>query len=139
MADITIPELTAAVATSNNDLFETAVVDGQSTSGYASKKLSMAQIANHIAAIAQYPGLNTTEKELVDAINEIFGVALTGTLTAGNTTLTLQNAAITTNSTVDIYTDTYGVNPTDVTLSSGSITLTFAPQSANIAVKVIIK
>ena len=39
-------------------------------------------------------------------------------------------------STVEIYTDTFGVNPTDASVSSGSITLTFASQSSDIGVKV---
>ena len=39
-------------------------------------------------------------------------------------------------STVEIYTNTFGVNPTDASVSSGSITLTFASQSSDIGVKV---
>ena len=136
MADITIPELTAAVATSNDDLFETAEVDEQSASGYASKKLSMAQIANHIASNVNYPTLLTTAKTLIAALNEIGGKILTGTLVAGNTSLVLSDAAITTSSMIDIYTDTYGVNPSAVGVATGSITLTFDSQAADVAVKV---
>lgn len=61
---------------------------------------------------------------------------VTGTLTAGSTSVTLSNAAITTSSTLDIYTDVYGVNPTDVSVSSGNVTLTFEAQDSNIGVKV---
>lgn len=59
-----------------------------------------------------------------------------GTLTAGQTTLTLTDSAITTNSTLDFYTDTFGINPTDVTVTTGSVTLTFEAQANNIEVKV---
>lgn len=77
----------------------------------------------------------TTMNNLEARIAAIF-TDVTGTLTAGSTTVTLSNAAITTSSTLDIYTDVYGVNPTDVTVSSGSVTLTFEAQDSNIGVKV---
>lgn len=61
---------------------------------------------------------------------------VTGTLIAGQTSLTLSNVAITTNSTIDIYTDSYGVNPTAVSVTNGSVTLTFDEQSTDLIVKV---
>lgn len=64
---------------------------------------------------------------------------LTGTLTAGSTTLTLQNAAITINSVYDIYTDKWGVNPTDVVVTAGKITLTFEKQNASLGVRVEVR
>lgn len=63
-------------------------------------------------------------------------IELTGTLTTGQTSLTIQNAAITTSSTIDFYTDTFGVNPTAVTVATGSITLTFDVQQSDLGVKV---
>lgn len=77
----------------------------------------------------------TTMNNLEARIAAIF-TDVTGTLTAGSTSVTLSNAAITTSSTLDIYTDVYGVNPTDVSVSSGSVTLTFEAQESNIGVKV---
>lgn len=59
-----------------------------------------------------------------------------GTLTAGSTSITLQDASITTTSTVDFYTDAFGVNPTDAVISTGSITLTFEAQANDVSVKV---
>ena len=64
---------------------------------------------------------------------------LTQTLTAGQTGLTFTSVAIRTDSFMDIYTDTLGVNPTGVTSVSGSITLTFDAQSSDIVVAVIIR
>ena len=61
---------------------------------------------------------------------------VTGTLTAGNTSVTLSDASITSNSTFDIYTDTFGVNPTGITVATGSITLTFKSQASDVNVKV---
>lgn len=63
-------------------------------------------------------------------------VELTGGLLAGNTTLQLADASITTGSTFDIFTDIYGVSPTAVTVATGSITLTFEAQSVGMQVKV---
>lgn len=60
---------------------------------------------------------------------------VTGTLTAGQTTITLQDAAILTTSTVEIYTDVFGVNPTSVVVAAGSVTITFPAQANNIGVK----
>lgn len=61
---------------------------------------------------------------------------VTGTLVAGNTSITLSDASILTTSTIDIYTDVFGVNPTAISVATGSVTLTFPVQSANIGVKV---
>lgn len=61
---------------------------------------------------------------------------ITGTLEAGETTLTISNQAITTSSTIDIYTDVFGVAPTNQVVTAGQIVLTFESQANNIGVKV---
>lgn len=61
---------------------------------------------------------------------------LTGTLTAGTTTITLTDSAITTDSTFDFYTSIYGVSPTNVSVAAGSITLTFDAQKTDMNVEV---
>lgn len=70
MATKSISQLDTAVAVSNDDLFETAVPDSGSATGYSSKKHSMAVIADHAANTVVYPTLQTTAKTLVGAINE---------------------------------------------------------------------
>lgn len=67
---------------------------------------------------------------------EFIFTEVTGTLTAGQTSITLSDDAITTSSTLDIYTDTFGVNPTAITVATGSVTLTFDAQASNMNVKV---
>lgn len=64
---------------------------------------------------------------------------VTGTLSAGSTSITLTNNAITTDSVIDIYTSVYGVNPINVTDSNGSITLTFDAQSSNVTIRVEVR
>lgn len=61
---------------------------------------------------------------------------LTDTLTVGSTSVTISDSAILTTSTIDIYTDTFGVNPTNVVVTTGSITLTFEVQQSDVVVKV---
>ena len=63
-------------------------------------------------------------------------VEVVGTLTAGSTTLTLSNASITLSSTLDFFTDAYGVSPSNVAVSTGSVALTFEAQASDVSVKV---
>ena len=63
---------------------------------------------------------------------------LTGTLTAGQTSLTIEDEGITLNAIVDIYTDVFGVDPTNVVVANGSITITFDAQASDLSVKVVI-
>ena len=63
-------------------------------------------------------------------------IELTGTLTAGTTTITLTNNAITTDSKFDFYTSIYGVSPTNVTVAAGSITLMIDAHKTNMNVEV---
>lgn len=60
---------------------------------------------------------------------------VTGTLTAGSTSITLSDAAITTSSTIEVFND-LDVPYNSKTLSTGNITLTFDAQSSNMSVKV---
>ena len=60
-----------------------------------------------------------------------------GTLSVGATTVALQfSATVGATDLVDIYTDTYGVNPTAVSVSGDTITLTFTAQASAVAVAV---
>lgn len=66
-------------------------------------------------------------------------VVLTGTLAVGATSITLQNSAITSDSTIDVYTDKFGISPSNVVVETGKITLTFDAQSESLGVKVEVK
>lgn len=97
------------------------------------------------------PEANASHKGYILAVNEAGNwqitappfeakpIVITGTLPAGSTTLTLQNAAITINSVYDIYTDKWGVNPTDVVVTAGKITMTFEKQNASLGVRVEVR
>lgn len=80
-----------------------------------------------------------TQIKAVDVGSGGGGVAwtdITGTLTAGQTSLILQNVAITESSTIDYYTDIFGVSPTNSVVTNGQIVLTFDAQSSDLGVKV---
>ena len=72
-------------------------------------------------------------------ISDCLGLQLTGTLAVGNTTLTFSDSRITANSMVDYYTDTYGVSPSDITVSAGQIVFTFPAQANAVNVKVVLR
>ena len=70
---------------------------------------------------------------------EIVSVAVTGILVAGETSITLTDDLITTNSKFDFYTSIFGVNPLSVTVLPGSITLVFDEQTVNMTVEVEVR
>lgn len=125
-----------------NDLLAIAVVSGGTETGYNSMTTTPNQLGQHTVIDQEFANFTTTAKTVQGAINELKesgGVAwtdITGTLTAGQTSLTLQNAAITESSTIDYYTNVFGVSPTDAVVTNGQIVLTFEAQSSDLGVKV---
>jgi hypothetical protein len=61
---------------------------------------------------------------------------LIDTLYSGDTTITFVHARITPDSTLNFYTDKYGVNPSNVFISAGLIRLTFTALNYDLKVKV---
>ena len=102
-------------------------------------QLLISELANALMTDISYGSLNTASKKIIGAINEVADGAyteVTGTLLTGATSLTLSDASITTTSTIDIYTDVFGIQPTNAVVASGSITLAFLAQASDITVKV---
>lgn len=64
---------------------------------------------------------------------------LLGTLKAGETTINITNGLIKSSSTIDIYTDKYGINPITVIVENNLITMTFLKQETDVNVKVVIR
>lgn len=87
MATKSISQLDSATSVSASDLYEVAIPDAQSASGYASKKESGAQIATFFHDGIQNNNLNTTDKTLVGAINEVNGLINVGALFGTSTAL----------------------------------------------------
>ena len=137
--DKSISQLDAAQTLPVGSLFLTSIEDLQAASGYESYKVASNVVASQFMTAYNFTGLNTTSKNIVGAVNEVKGKEVTGTLLAGSTSITLQDASITTTSTIDIYTDVFGISPEDVVVATGEITITFEAQSSNLGVKVVIK
>lgn len=139
--DITLSDLTAAADLPAGTLFYVAVENQQSETGYDSLKITSEMVGSKLLSTYNFPSLfDTTAKNAAGAINELAArptyKELTGTLTAGSTSVTISDAAILTTSTIDIYTDVFGLSPEAVSVSTGSITMTFSEQSANVSIKI---
>lgn len=68
-----------------------------------------------------------------------YGAASTifaATLTAGETTVTITDSQIAIGATIEVYTDIYGLEPTNVAVTAGQIVLTFVAQGVDVNIKV---
>lgn len=80
-----------------------------------------------------------TKTDHLQGTLQVAGTLLLTKLYASQTTVTIEDASITQDSTFDIYTDKYGVNPKNVTVNTGSITLEFKAQETDVNIKVVVK
>jgi len=78
----------------------------------------------------------TTVEGCLTKLNADLTVLLTGTITAGNTSLTISNTKITTSSIIDIYFEDKVLAPTNVTVTTGQIVIEIAKQDSNVNVGV---
>ena len=140
-SDKKISQLDLAVSFPVGSLIVASLEDEHSGSGYASFKVPSELLASELLSSYSWPLLlNTTSKSVTGAINELNGkvyqVEVSGTLFAGSTSIGFLDAAITTSSVIDIYTDKYGVSPDSVTVSTGRVDMTFSAQASDLGVKV---
>ncbi|MCM1102518.1 MAG: hypothetical protein NC409_00255 [Clostridium sp.] len=79
-----------------------------------------------------------TDGNTIEAkISKLQSIYLTDTLTAGNTSITFINDAITEDCIIDLYTNVYGVSPKTVDDSvAGQLVLTFEEQEKDIRVRI---
>lgn len=136
--DTTLSELDPTLTIPVGSLILVSLEDLHSATGYESYKIASENVANQFLTAYNYNGLNTTSKNVVGAINEVRGKILTGTLTAGNTSITFSDASITATSLIEVYNDA-GVGWESISATTGSVTITFEAQSSDLAVEVIIK
>ena len=82
--------------------------------------------------------IHDLEAQVEDIIeSSVWGfVEVEGTLTAGQTVLTISDAAIVADATYDIFTEVWGVGPETVVVTTGTIVLTFEAQGSDLDVKV---
>lgn len=132
---------------SNSVNDNTTLVGNDETGGVkTTSKFAISSIANYILSLFNNSSLTTTSKNIVGSINEIksgqsayiSGFALEGTIEAGNTEIIFEDERILATSTGIWCTSVFGVNPTDVDISAGSITLTFDERDSDLGVRVVI-
>jgi len=105
----------------------------------ASSKVSAEDIGDFVNTSQTYSGLDrTTAKSVVGAINEVAGKKLSATLTAGSTSLTFTDSAITADSLISVYTEG-GLLYNSITTAVGSVVLTFDEQATDVAVAIIVR
>lgn len=66
-----ISALTTAESISASDLFETALPNAMTETGYVSRKVTLGTIANFLFNTLQFSNLHTTVKNIIGAINEL--------------------------------------------------------------------
>ena len=137
---VKLSDMTEALALAVGDLLYLGMADAESDTGYYSRKIQAQTVATYMLNNFSLPLVftKTTAKTAAGAINEVAGTTLSGTLLAGNTSITLSDASITASSMVDVYTDT-GTGYESITASTGSVTITFEAQASDMGVKVVIK
>ena len=119
------------------DILGIAQVDPDTETGYGSKGTDFDDMSKFFLKGIQFSSdLQTTNKTVIGAINEVNGTYVTGTLTAGSTFLTLSDPSIQTTSTFNFWVSTFGIQPTNAVVTTGSITLSFLAQGSDVSVKV---
>lgn len=130
--DIIISELSNAPQIDDNAVF---VLTQDNAGTPTTFKTTLSALAGKIAESVTFVNLLTTAKNIISAINEVRGVWLTDTLSAGSTSITISDNSITSNSIIDVYTDG-DVDYTSITVTTGSVTIQFDAQQSNLGVKV---
>lgn len=136
------------------DIMTKGVTDGYITDGYDDTETydvgdyciynnTLYKCASAIAVAEPWTAAHWTATDIATELAAIRALAqqlpwtdFNQTLTAGQTTVTITDAAITATSAIDVYTNAFGVEPINITLTTGSVTLTFVAQSNDINVKV---
>ena len=138
----TIPTLTSQLTNDSGFITNASVPTMTSQLFNDSGFITSADIPTDVSAFTNDAGYITSSDiptNLSDYNNDcgfIGFTEVTGLLTSGSTTLTISDASIETTSTIEIFVDTFGVQPTNAVVATGSITLTFLAQASDLSVKV---
>ncbi len=83
--------------------------------------------------------ITTTDQEETTVATFGNGIKVVGTLSKGATEIILKHDQITEDSIIECYSSVYNARPQDIETSSGQVKLTFAAQSSDIQVMILIK
>ena len=125
--DLKISQLPQGVFHPNAQLFADDYDNGNYTTGSHTMSVMASKLMNTFQYVTS--DLETTSKIPVSAVNEVaagLAILLHGTLTAGQTSVTINHSRITSSSIIDYH----GMLPVvDITATTGSVTITFKAQA----------
>lgn len=114
--------------------------------GFATGKISAAELGAGICTKIDFNNLNTENKKIFQAINELLaistqaGAAIAATLEAGQTQLIINNAEIHENSIIDYYAwDVYNAEYNSVEVEEGSLTMIFDARAADLDILILLR
>ena len=104
-------------------------------------KVSTSQVAGKVAENTTYVNLKTTSKNIVGAINEVNGIWLSDTLSAGSTSIVFTDNSITADSAVEVYADDGNLYYTSIVVDGTNHTCTigFPAQSSAVDVDIWVR
>lgn len=127
----------SVMAILNGSVLTVLVSSGASTaSGITYDNTGSGLVATNVQdAIDEIVSDNTSALSTLDAK---YGTYVTGTITAGSTSITLSNASITTSSFIDVYFKDSVNSPTNVQVTTGSVTIEISalPNDQDVAVRI---
>lgn len=106
------------------------------------RTIALTRYGTASSTVTSYQKLNVNGSATSNVLTGSMYMEQTKTLsTSSTTTYTFTNSNITTSSAIDVYTDIYGVNPSSVSVSSGTCTVVFPKYSSasSMACRIYIK
>lgn len=133
----TLIDISEDTVNANNLLF------GETAHGSDGEPITGAVITHNVIdnlnSTSSEDALSAKQGKFLNDTKQNADKVLTGTLVATQTSILFTDASITSTALIDIYTDKFGVNPTNATQSGTTLTLTFDAQQNDLSVKVVIK
>lgn len=140
--DMKISDLTTTTEVAASDLAIATISDPDNEGSFLSRKITFGNLAAAFLNAFSFPLLitKTVSKTIIGALNEISFKEFSTTLTAGSTTVTISDALITASSMIDVWVDSSTpIAYESIVATTGSVTITFEAQSADLPVKVRVK
>lgn len=104
--------------------------------GSVTMRSTIGEVGTHLLTEQTFSDLNTTNKQVIGAINEVKGVEFTGTIKAYESTTVLYSDKIKSNSKIRVFFETYGMVAKDVKATPGQVVVKINPQEEDTKVLV---
>ena len=106
--------------------------------GSVTMRSTIGEVGTHLLTEQTFSDLNTINKQVIPAINEVKGVELIGTIKAYESTVVLYSDHIKANSKIRVFFETYGMSAKDVRATPGQVVVKINPleEDAKVLVQV---